>query len=94
MGTLTLQLTKEEELILARRSRKAGMKRAAYVRKLIVADDSISQEWSVVMARPPVLPPAARAYARKIEGNRELAIRFLKEAGIIEKPGKLARPYR
>ena len=44
--------------------------------------------------REPVLSKAARAYARKVEGNRELAIRFLKKAGIIEKPGKLARPYR
>jgi hypothetical protein len=45
-------------------------------------------------ARPPVLSKAALAYAKKVEGNRELAIKFLKKAGIIEKPGKLARPYR
>jgi hypothetical protein len=45
-------------------------------------------------ARPPVLSKAVRAYAKKIEGNRALAIDFLKRAGIIEKPGKLARPYR
>ncbi len=44
--------------------------------------------------RAPVLSKAALAYAKKIEGNRELAIEFLKEAGIIERPGKLARPYR
>ena len=44
--------------------------------------------------RPAVLPPAARAYAKKIEGNRQRAIEFLKEAGIIDKPGTLARPYR
>ena len=47
-----------------------------------------------VSARPPVLSKAARAQAKKVEGNRELAIKFLKRAGIIEKPGKLARPYR
>ena len=44
--------------------------------------------------RPPVLSKAARAYAKKVEGSRKLSIKFLKEAGIIEKPGKLARPYR
>jgi hypothetical protein len=44
--------------------------------------------------RAPVLSKAALAYAKKLEGNRELAIEFLKEAGIIERPGKLARPYR
>jgi hypothetical protein len=42
----------------------------------------------------PVLSKAVLAYARKIEGNRALALKFLKEAGIIERPGKLARPYR
>jgi hypothetical protein len=47
-----------------------------------------------VSARPPVLSKAARAHAKKVEGNRALAIKFLKRAGIIEKPGKLARPYR
>jgi hypothetical protein len=41
-----------------------------------------------------VLPPAARAYAKKIAANRQRAIKFLKEAGIIDKPGTLARPYR
>lgn len=45
-------------------------------------------------ARPAVLSPAARAYAKKIEGNRQRAIEFLKKAGIIDKPGTLARPYR
>ena len=44
--------------------------------------------------RSAVLSPAARAYAKKIEGNRQRAIEFLKEAGIIDKPGTLARPYR
>jgi len=43
---------------------------------------------------PAVLSPAARAYAKKVEGNRQRAIEFLKEAGIIDKPGTLARPYR
>ncbi len=35
MGILTVRLTEEEELLLARRSRKAGMKKATYVRHLI-----------------------------------------------------------
>ena len=35
MGILTVRLTEEEELLLARRSRKAGMKKATYVRQLI-----------------------------------------------------------
>jgi hypothetical protein len=35
MGILTVRLSEEEELLLARRSRKAGMKKATYVRQLI-----------------------------------------------------------
>jgi hypothetical protein len=43
---------------------------------------------------PPVFSKVARAYARRIEGNRPLAVEFLKKTGIIEKPGKLAHSYR
>src|SRR5271154_453770 len=32
-------------------------------------------------AQPPVLSKAARAYAKKVEGSRQLSIKFLKEAG-------------
>lgn len=46
-----------------------------------------------VSARPAVLPETARAYAKRVAGSRQLAAKFLKEAGIIEKPGTLARPY-
>jgi predicted DNA-binding protein len=35
MGILTVRLTDEEERLLARRSRRAGMKKATYVRHLI-----------------------------------------------------------
>jgi hypothetical protein len=35
MGILTVRLTEEEELLLDRRSRKAGMKKATFVRQLI-----------------------------------------------------------
>jgi predicted DNA-binding protein len=35
MGILTVRLTDEEEQLLTRRSRRAGMKRASYVRQLI-----------------------------------------------------------
>jgi hypothetical protein len=35
MGILTVRLTAEEELLLDRRSRKAGMKKATFVRQLI-----------------------------------------------------------
>jgi hypothetical protein len=45
-------------------------------------------------AHPPVLSKAARAYAKKVESDPQLAAKFLKEAGIIEKPGVLARRYR
>lgn len=45
-------------------------------------------------ADSPVLSKAALVYAKTIEGNRRLAIEFLRKAGIIEKPGKLSRPYR
>jgi hypothetical protein len=48
----------------------------------------------LLSGRHAVLPPAARAYAKKIAANRQRAIKFLKEAGIIDKPGTLARPYR
>jgi hypothetical protein len=47
-----------------------------------------------IRANPPVLPDAALAYARKVEHSRKLSIPFLKEAGIFEKPGVLARAYR
>lgn len=47
-----------------------------------------------ISAQPPVLSKKARAYAKKVEGSRQLSIKFLKEAGIIEKPGKFARHYR
>ena len=35
MGILTVRLTDEEEQLLSRRSRSAGMKRASFVRLLI-----------------------------------------------------------
>jgi aminoglycoside phosphotransferase (APT) family kinase protein len=35
MAILTVRLTEEEERLLARRSRSAGMKKASFVRKLI-----------------------------------------------------------
>jgi predicted DNA-binding protein len=35
MGILTVRLTDEEERLLARRSRRAGLKKATYVRHLI-----------------------------------------------------------
>ena len=35
MAILTVRLTEDEEKLLARRSRKAGMKKATYVRQLI-----------------------------------------------------------
>jgi len=41
-----------------------------------------------IKRREPVLPPAARAYAKKIVESRRLSIKFLKEAGIIERPRK------
>ncbi len=44
--------------------------------------------------REPVLSEKALALGKKIAGNRELAIKFLKEHGFIERPGKLAKPYR
>jgi hypothetical protein len=35
MGILTVRLTEEEERLLSRRSRRAGMKKATYIRHLI-----------------------------------------------------------
>ena len=35
MAILTVRLTEDEEKLLTRRSRKAGMKKATYVRQLI-----------------------------------------------------------
>jgi hypothetical protein len=49
---------------------------------------------SPASGRGDVLPEKARTYAKKVAASRELSIKFLKEAGIIEKPGKLARHYR
>jgi hypothetical protein len=39
---LTLHLTKEEQDILAKRSKRAGMKEAAFVRKLIRDEEIIT----------------------------------------------------
>lgn len=55
---------------------------------------STAKKLDQVTARPPVLSKAAREYAKKIERDPALAAKFLIDAGIIEKPGKLARPYR
>jgi hypothetical protein len=41
-----------------------------------------------------VLPKAARDYARWVCASRARSIRFLKAAGIIVRPGLLAKPYR
>jgi predicted DNA-binding protein len=35
VGILTVRLTEEEEKLLAKRSRRAGMKKASFVRQLI-----------------------------------------------------------
>ena len=42
MAILTVRLTEEEEKLLARRSRKAGMKKATYVRQLIREESFVS----------------------------------------------------
>jgi predicted DNA-binding protein len=42
MAILTVRLTEEEEKLLARRSRKAGMKKATYVRQLIREEPFVS----------------------------------------------------
>jgi hypothetical protein len=39
---LTVRLTKEEEGILAKRSRQAGMKKATFVRKLIRQEEIVT----------------------------------------------------
>ena len=43
---------------------------------------------------PDLLPKAAKDYARRIEADPGRAAKFLKKAGIISKPGKLAPHYR
>jgi hypothetical protein len=42
MAILTVRLTDEEERLLARRARKAGMRRATYVRHLIREEPFVS----------------------------------------------------
>ena len=44
--------------------------------------------------REPVLSQKALAYAAKIVKSRRLSIKFLQEAGIIVRPGKLHPNYR
>ena len=39
---LTLRLTKEEQGILAKRSKRAGMRKATFVRKLIRAEEIVT----------------------------------------------------
>lgn len=41
-GILRLRLSKEERLILERRAKRAGMKEAAFVRKLICDDEIVT----------------------------------------------------
>lgn len=63
-------------------------------RRLYELDVEVGPKNRSLQAQPPVLSEVARAYAKKVRGDRKLAVKFLKEAGIIEKPGVLARPYR
>jgi hypothetical protein len=44
--------------------------------------------------RPTVSAPSTAGSPRKVASNKRLAIRLLKGARIIEKPGKLGRHYR
>ena len=44
MGILTVRLTEEEERLLAKRSRGAGMKKATYVRQLIRDEPFVTAE--------------------------------------------------
>jgi carbon storage regulator len=55
---------------------------------------TLSENDDGVRANPPVLPEAARALAKRIKADPQLAAEFLKAAGIIDEPGVLARPYR
>lgn len=52
--------------------------------------------------RPATPPPssaaaqleAVRAYAREVTSSKEAATAFLRSAGVIDKHGRLAKPYR
>jgi hypothetical protein len=37
---------------------------------------------------------AMRAYARQVTSSREAAAEFLRGAGVLDKQGRLAKPYR
>lgn len=58
---LTVRLTKEEQGILAKRSKRAGMKKATFVRKLI-------REEEIVTGRD------ALAWAERHRGDKRLRI--------------------
>jgi ribosomal protein S25 len=81
------------------KKQKPKKKRSSKTRKtpLIPRDLLIStgvvDKHGKLIPREPVLSEKALAYAAKIVKSRRLSIKFLKEAGIIERPGRLARPY-
>lgn len=37
---------------------------------------------------------AMKAYAKKITSSKKRAVTFLEQAGIVDKDGRLAKPYR
>ena len=65
MAILTVRLNEEEERLLARRSRKAGMKKATYVRHLIREEPFVSGS--------DVLIDAAELTARRVALAASLA---------------------
>jgi hypothetical protein len=60
---------------------------------LLRASGLVDKSGKPIHRREPVLPPAALAYAKKIVESRRLSIKFLKKAGIIERPGKASRVH-
>lgn len=60
--TLTVRLTKEEQAILARRSKRAGLKKSTFMRKLIRDEEIVTSE-------------DALAWAERNWGNEKLRIR-------------------
>jgi hypothetical protein len=66
MAILTVRLTSEEERILARRSRLAGMKKAAYVRQLIREEPFITG--ADVLADAAKRKGTLRLYGRDLGG--------------------------
>lgn len=76
-----------------KRKSKARKKPVILTRDFLRAHGVVDKHGKLI-PREPVLSKKALAYAAKIVKSKRLSIKFLTDAVIIERPGKLHRNYR